>query len=689
MDIADQIKQTFIDETEELLGDLEGMLLDLETDPENSGYLDAVFRLMHTIKGSSGMVGEDRIYKFAHMVEDVFDTIRKGKLQFNSEIANMALESRDIILSLIREYTPEIEIKISNVADKIKKLSGEEQILQKADDTENDTKKQAKSKNLKNYRIKFLPDRGIFKRGGNPLLIMNELSAIGTVTIKVIDSSIPELSNISSDICYTGWEIFLTTSLGMNDVKDVFLFVESESLVEITDIGHYSGEEDEIAKVGEILIDRGVIDPKALKSEIDNRKKIGEVLVEKHIVSETELESALTEQEHLKKVQQKTFSGQSIRISTERVDAFVDLIGELVTLQAQFNQYALDSGNYELTNITEALQRLTEELRDSVLGIRMIPLGQSFGLFRRLVRDLSTELGKKIQFMTEGEETELDKTVIDKMKEPLVHIIRNSIDHGIETPDVRKANGKDETGIIKLSAQHSGGQVLITVEDDGKGINRNTIRETAIKKGLIKPDTQLTDDAVYALIFKSGFSTAEKVSQVSGRGVGMDVVRKEIDNLQGNVYITSEEGKNTKIVISLPLTLAIIDGLLIRVENDYYILPLPCVEACIDKNDTERKKESGREIIKYRDSILPFMSLRKILNYTNTPPEREQIVVVNSDNTKYGLVVDQVIGDYQTVIKNLGKVFSGLKYFSGATIMGDGRIALIINVNSFMKETEK
>jgi len=689
LDIADQIKQTFIDETEELLGDLEGMLLDLETDPENSGYLDAVFRLMHTIKGSSGMVGEDRIYKFAHMVEDVFDTIRKGKLQFNSEIANMALESRDIILSLIREYTPEIEIKISNVADKIKKLSGEEQILQKADDTENDTKKQAKSKNLKNYRIKFLPDRGIFKRGGNPLLIMNELSAIGTVTIKVIDSSIPELSNISSDICYTGWEIFLTTSLGMNDVKDVFLFVESESLVEITDIGHYSGEEDEIAKVGEILIDRGVIDPKALKSEIDNRKKIGEVLVEKHIVSETELESALTEQEHLKKVQQKTFSGQSIRISTERVDAFVDLIGELVTLQAQFNQYALDSGNYELTNITEALQRLTEELRDSVLGIRMIPLGQSFGLFRRLVRDLSTELGKKIQFMTEGEETELDKTVIDKMKEPLVHIIRNSIDHGIETPDVRKANGKDETGIIKLSAQHSGGQVLITVEDDGKGINRNTIRETAIKKGLIKPDTQLTDDAVYALIFKSGFSTAEKVSQVSGRGVGMDVVRKEIDNLQGNVYITSEEGKNTKIVISLPLTLAIIDGLLIRVENDYYILPLPCVEACIDKNDTERKKESGREIIKYRDSILPFMSLRKILNYTNTPPEREQIVVVNSDNTKYGLVVDQVIGDYQTVIKNLGKVFSGLKYFSGATIMGDGRIALIINVNSFMKETEK
>ena len=231
--------------------------------------------------------------------------------------------------------------------------------------------------------------------------------------------------------------------------------------------------------------------------------------------------------------------------------------------------------------------------------------------------------------------------------------------------------------------------MVITIEDDGKGINRNVIRETAIRKGLIKPDTQLTDEGIYALIFKSGFSTAEKVSQVSGRGVGMDVVRKEIDNLQGNVYITSEEGKNTKIVISLPLTLAIIDGLLIQVENDYYILPLPSVEACIDKNDVEKKRESGREIIKYRDSFLPYLSLRKILNYTSDSPEREQIVVVHAENTKYGLVVDQVIGDYQTVIKNLGKVFSNLKYFSGATIMGDGRIALIINVNSFLKETGK
>ena len=530
-----------------------------------------------------------------------------------------------------------------------------------------------------------MPDKGIFRRGGNPLLIIKELADNGTITVNVIDDDIPLLSQIENDLCYTGWEIFLTTKKTLDEVKDIFLFVESESLVEIKEIDYFQAHEDEVAKIGEILVERGAVSSDVLNKELVGRKKIGELLVEKNIIKEEDVESALTEQEHLKKIQQKAATSQSIRISTEKVDYFVNLVGELVTLQAQFSQYALDNADYELTNNTEALQRLTEELRDSVLGMRMLPLGQSFGLFRRLVRDLSAELGKKIHFVTHGEETELDKTVIDKIKEPLIHIIRNSVDHGIEKPEIRKAAGKDETGTIKLSAQHSGGQVLITVEDNGKGINRESVKATALKRGLIKPDEDLTDDAVYSLIFKNGFSTAQEISQVSGRGVGMDVVRKEIDNLQGNVYITSEEGKYTKIVISLPLTLAIIDGLLVQIDRDYYILPLTSVEACIDKKDAERTNESGREIIKYRDSLLPYLSLRKILSYSTPQPEREQIVVVNAENTKYGLVVDQVIGDYQTVIKNLGKVFSSLKYFSGACIMGDGRIALIINVNSFMK----
>ena len=658
MDIAEQIKQTFIDETEELLSDLEGMLLDLETDPENSSHLDSVFRLMHTIKGSSGMVGEDAIYKFSHMVEDVFDSIRKGELQFGSEIADMALTSRDIILSLLKGVDEEeTETKIAEVKAKIGELNSG--IVKKPDRRKEreENIKPASAGDEKSYRIKFVPDRGIFMRGGNPLLILKELGEAGTVTVNVLDDDLPVLKDLDRESCYIGWEIYLTTKKNINDVKDIFLFVESESLVEISQIDLYHTEEEEGSKVGEILVERGMIDPVVIKNEIESRKRLGEVLVEKKMVSETDVESALAQQEHFKKIQQKSTGRESIRIGTDKVDTFVNLIGELVTLQAQFNQHALESGSYELSNITESLQRLTEELRDSVLGIRMIPLGQTFGVFRRLVRDLSGELGKKIQFITEGDDTELDKTVLDKLKEPLVHIIRNSIDHGIETPDVRKAAGKDEAGTIKLSAEHSGGQVLITILDDGKGINKEKVRQTALKKGLVKEDEQLSDEGIYALLFKSGFSTAVEVSQVSGRGVGMDVVRKEIDNLQGTVQVTSEEGRYTKLVISLPLTLAIIDGLLVEIENDSYILPLSCVEACVDKDEADRRKDSGKEIIKYRDTFLPYISLRKLLDYKSAPPEGEQIVVVNAENVKYGMSVDRVVGDYQTVIKNLGKAF--------------------------------
>ena len=688
MDIADQIKQTFVEETEELLSDLEGMLLDLETDPENSSHLDSVFRLMHTIKGSSGMVGEDRIYRFSHMVEDVFDSIRRGELQYSRDVADMALESRDIILLLLKGGDEEAESRIKSVTEKIEGLKdlavikpGSVPAEKGGDAGGNESRKE------RSFRIVFRPDRGIFRRGGNPLLIMRELYESGTVTVNVLDEALPGFMDLDREECYTGWEVYLTTLKTLDEVKDIFLFVEGESHVEIKEIGLYHTDEGmEGSRVGEILVERGVVDPRVIRDELEGRKKLGEVLVEKKVVSETDVESALLQQEHLKKLQQKGSGKESIRIGTEKVDIFVNLIGELVTLQAQFNQHALESGSYELTNITESLQRLTEELRDSVLGIRMIPLGQSFGVFRRLVRDLSAEMGKKINFITEGDETELDKTVLDKLKEPLVHIIRNSIDHGIERPEERRNAGKDEAGTIKLSAEHSGGQVVITILDDGKGINLEKVKETGLMKGLIKEGENLSDEALYSLLFKSGFSTAREVSQVSGRGVGMDVVRKEIENLQGSVSVTSEEGRYTRLVISLPLTLAIIDGLLVEIENDNYILPLSCVEACVDKEESDRRKDSGKEIIKYRDTFLPYISLRKLLSYSSTPPGGEQIVVVNGESVKYGMSVDRVIGDYQTVIKNLGKAFSAVKYFSGASIMGNGRIALILNPSGFVRE---
>ena len=679
MEIVDQIKQTFMDEAEELLSELEGLLLDLENNPDDKSNLDAVFRVMHTIKGSAGMVGEDKIYKFAHMVEDVFDKIRNGEMSFTSETANLALESRDIIFSLLDNSDPDVDAKIRAVEEKLGVVDKSARPAAKKAEKE-------VSKFEKTYQIRFFPDEDIFKKGANPLLILKELQELGTLTIDVDDAMLPSLDEIKNDKCYIGWNLFLTTGKPLQEIKDVFMFVEADCEISIEEAAHdLLGDGDDVAKIGEILIDRGAVSPDVVNKVLEDKKKIGEELIEKNIVSKNDLESALLEQEHLKKIHSKQAVKQSIKISTDKLDDFVNLVGELVTLQAQLNQYTLDTNNYELTNIAEALQRLTEELRDSVLGVRMIPVGQTFGVFRRLVRDLSAELGKKIKLVTVGEETELDKTVLDKLKEPLVHIIRNSIDHGIEKPEARIGAGKDETGTISLSAEHSGGHVNITIEDDGKGISREAIRQKAADKGLISPDEVLSDEKLYSIVFQSGFSTAETVSKVSGRGVGMDVVKKEIDNLQGTVVLTSEEGKNTRIVISLPLTLAIIDGLLVRVEEDHYILPLSSIEACIDRNDAEEKKEGNKNIIHYRDMFIPYISLRGMLTYKTEIPEREQIVIINTDNTKFGLVVDEVIGDYQTVIKNLGKVFSNAKTFSGATIMGDGKIALILNVNSLTR----
>ena len=658
MEIADQIKQTFIDETEELLSELEGLLLDLENNPDDKSNLDAVFRVMHTIKGSAGMVGEDKIYKFAHMVEDVFDKIRNGEMSFTSETANIALESRDIILSLLDESDPAIDAKISDIERKTGKFQGKssrpaaKKVEKKVSELE------------KTYQIRFYPDEDIFKKGSNPLLIIKELQELGTLTIDVDDAMLPALSEMKNDKCYIGWNLFLTTEKAYQEIKDVFLFVETDCEISIEEAAHdLLDESGDVAKIGEILIDRGVVSPDIVNNVLEHKKKIGDELVEQNIVSRDEVEAALLEQEHLKKIHSKQAAKQNIKISTDKLDDFVNLVGELVTLQAQLNQYTLDTNNYELTNIAESLQRLTEELRDSVLGVRMIPVGQTFGVFRRLVRDLSAELGKKIKLITVGEETELDKTVLDKLKEPLVHIIRNSIDHGIENPETRIASGKDETGTIKLSAEHSGGHVNITIEDDGKGISREVIRQKAVERGLISSDEILTDEKLYSLVFQSGFSTAESVSKVSGRGVGMDVVKKEIDNLQGNVVLTSDEGKSTKLVISLPLTLAIIDGLLVKVDNDHYILPLSSIEACIDRNDAEEKKEGNKNIIHYREMFIPYIGLRGMLNYKSDLPEREQIVIINTENSKFGLIVDEVIGDYQTVIKNLGKYSAMLKPF--------------------------
>jgi two-component system chemotaxis sensor kinase CheA len=444
-------------------------------------------------------------------------------------------------------------------------------------------------------------------------------------------------------------------------------------------------------KLGQILIERGDITEESLKKALGTQKRIGEILVETGLVSESQIKSALMEQQVKKEFQDKKKtddSTTSIRVSSEKLDILVDLVGELVIAQARLSEIVIKQQNPELTSVTEDIERLTTELRDNTLGVRMIPIGSTFAKFKRLVRDLSMELKKDIEIMTDGEETELDKTVMEKLNDPLVHIIRNSIDHGIESPEIRASLKKQKTGIIHLSAYHSGANVFIEISDDGAGLDKNAIYNKAIDKGIITPETELTEKELFALILHPGFSTAQKVTNISGRGVGMDVVKKCIDSLRGTIEITSEKGMGTSITLKLPLTLAIIEGLLIVIGNDHFVIPLSSVEECVELTETDVKNACNRHIINVRGEIVPYIRLREYLHISQERLPIEQVVVTRFDNHRYGFVVDQVIGEHQTVLKNLGRVYNNITGVSGATILGDGTVAVILDIFQIIKETE-
>lgn len=686
----EQIVNAFIDESRELLADLESLLLDLEGNPEDRDMLDAVFRVMHTIKGSAGMVGFDNVNHFTHLVEDSFDSIRRGEKKFDSTTADTTLLARDIVLELLEQQdalTPEIQALMEKVINQLDKPD------QKKAPVRTQTVPDEELAVSTTYKIFFKPGEDIFLRGINPLNILEEVLLAGECTIVTQFDQLPLMDSFNSEKCYLYWNILLTTEKKLPELREIFLFVESESDISIETI-ETNGDWEEISRLGEILKKNGAINDSDLNEALSEQKKLGEVLVNNKKVSQEQLHIALKEQEHLKKQEMKTqkhTATSSIRVSTERLDKFVDLVGELVTLQAQLDQTAQRLADMELESVSERLQTLIEDLRDTALGIRMIPIGDSFNSFRRLVRDLSNQLGKSIELNIMGGDTELDKTVIDRLHDPLMHLIRNSIDHGIEQPSVRTAAGKDKTGNITLTARHAGGNVVVSIRDDGGGLNKERILEKAESKGIVTKEMKLRDEEIYKLIFNSGFSTADSVSKVSGRGVGMDVVKKEIDTLGGHISLESEEGAFTSINITLPLTLAIIDGLLVRIGQDHYVVPLASVESCLEMEDIqkEKAKDEDRDIIYYRENFLPYIKLRSFLEYPDEDVEKEQMVVIRTEEIFYGLVVDQVIGDHQTVIKNLGKLFRKTRAYSGATILGSGEVALILNISTLGRMSQK
>lgn len=692
----DQVKATYREEALEHLEELEKSMLELEKDNENLDIVGAAFRALHTIKGSGAMFGFDRIAEFTHDIENIYDKVRNGEFMVTQELITLTLEAHDQIKYLLD--TPEDQINyekcfaLKNAFSTLLGQAGNEEkspSVISVKESESSTSQSAE----KIFRIRFKPHADLFMKGTNPIFLLEELSLLGDASIVPDTSQIPGLEEIDAEQCYTGWDIILTTHKEENDIRDVFIFVEGDCELKID----FLSEEKEIQpesdykKLGEILIERGDIKRKELDKALESQPKIGQIIEESGVVSREKIQSALAEQNVINSIKEKKKSTgviSSLKVASNKLDMQINLVGELVTIQDRLKQYAGNRQDPELTSLSEEIERLTAELRDNAMSTRMLPIGTLFNKFQRLVRDLSRELGKTIKMVTDGNETELDKTVIDQLNDPLVHIIRNSIDHGIESPDTRKQVGKEETGMIQLSAVHSGANVLIKITDDGKGLDLSRIYEKAVEKEIVSEEKTLTEKEITSLIFAPGFSTAQEVSNVSGRGVGMDVVKKKIESLRGTVDIESVKGQGTTLTIKLPLTLAIIDGLLVKIGKENFVLPLLSIEECIELTQQDLENSHGRNVVYNRSEIVPYINLRKTFAIAGDRPEIEQVIITDIDNQRVGFVVDSVVGKHQTVIKSLGKLYKDVKGISGATILGDGSIAMILDINQLMSSAE-
>lgn len=688
-----KMQAAFQEEAEEILVELETSLMELEENPGNGEVINQVFRALHTLKGSGSMFGFDQIGSFAHEIESVYDLVRSDKLAVSADLISTTLAARDRISAMLSDEE-DVEIsenKNRDIIEKLKLISldstadpdgipdrntdfGEEP------DTDNVTPSA-----LAAYRIRFKPSTDIFMHGTNPVNLIDELKTLGDCHISAYLDDFPAVEDFNPEYCYVFWDIILATKSGINAIKDVFIFVEddSELNIEIIDDSTEDREDTVAQRLGEILVRRGILDNDTLGTILDRQKPIGEMLIQEGISSKPEIESALAEQAQIKKIRETREKAQkesSIRVGSYKLDKLVDIVGELVTLQAGLSQKAIDKQNMDFLPLAEEIERITATLRDLSMSLRMVPIETTFTRFRRLVRDLSQQLGKNIELRTEGGETQLDATIIERLVEPLIHLIRNSIDHGIEHSGDRIKAGKEPRGTIDLQSIHSGAYVLIQIKDDGRGMDADLILEKAVQKSIISPGTSLSEKEIYKLVFAPGFSTAQQITGVSGRGVGMDVVKKTIEELGGNIDVESEMGKGTVITLKIPLTLAIIEGLLVRINKDHYIIPLSAVEECIEMkmSDADRMRETNQ--VNVRGSLVPYVNLRKIFMSGGVPPAIDHIVIVNSEGRKSGLLVDEVIGEQQTVVKNLGIVYKDVEGISGATILGDGTIALILDI---------
>ncbi|WP_429884685.1 chemotaxis protein CheA [Geoalkalibacter halelectricus] len=684
----------FREEAYELLIELETSLLELEDNPRDMDVIGRVFRAMHTIKGSGAMFGFDEISAFTHEIETVFDLVRNGDIPVTKEMVDLCLLARDQIKAMLDEAGggPAIDrAQTDRLAAAFRAFLPETETEQSSLPAA--AQNQAEQGETRTWRIRFRPAPDIFANGTNPLSLLRELCELGEAKVVAQTDLIPTIDDLNPEACYLYWDIILTTRADRNAIADVFIFVEDDCELSITaiDEGGCLDDGESRKRLGEILVERGDLKEDDLERVLAARKRLGEVLVDDGLVKPGAVAAALAEQQALDKQRGNrppADAASSLRVPAERLDKLVDLVGELVTVQSRLSQTAAGREDATLTAVAEEVERLVEELRDLTLNIRMLPIGTTFSKFKRLVRDLSRDLGKEIELETSGADTELDKTVIERLNDPLVHIIRNSIDHGIEMPDLRQVAGKPRQGTIHLAAMHSGDSVVIEIRDDGKGLDRDAIRAKAVAKGLMGEQDELPDNELFQFIFGAGFSTAQSVTNVSGRGVGMDVVRRAIEALRGSIDIRSDKGRGTTIRVRIPLTLAIIESLLVGIGKERFVLPLSLVEECIELSEKDVAAAHGRNLVRVRDQLVPYLPLRRWFDIQGERPAIEQVVITTLEGRRVGFVVDQVIGEHQTVIKSLGRMYRDAEGISGATILGDGSVALILDVPQLVQGAE-
>lgn len=662
---------------------LESGLLQLEQNTDNQQIIAEIFRIMHTMKGSGGMFGFDLISDVTHDLESLFEIFRSGKKAVDSEVISFTLRSVDKIKELLVEDPGKEHYDIANALkaetqQQIARFS-EELVEKKDGKVDKADAKTVTDKNATTYFISFIPDENVLKDGTNPLYLIDELNVLGECNIQVSLDRLPELREIDPTKCYVNWYLFIATTESVDTLKEVFLFVASKSEIVIEKISNKNIIHNE-ALLATYLNARDNNLPWEIHDEPEGEHA-------NDVLSQIAEPKALLKTEH--EIGKKDVFGQtvvdSVRVDSVKIDRYMNLVSEFITAQSRLDQLASVLKNPELNYVAETWAKLNRQLRDNAFEMSLIPLQSLEVRFKRLVFDLSKTLNKEIELVTEGLETELDKNIIENLTEPLLHLIRNSIDHGIESKASRLAAKKNAVGKIAIKALTIGSYVQIEIEDDGEGLNVEKIRNKAIAKGFISQTEKIDKEELFHLIFEPGFSTSEELTDISGRGVGLDVVQKAVQNMRGVVEVASEEGMFTRFVIRLPLSLSIIDGLLTKVGRSYFVIPSAVVRKLYAVERIQLKKEF-RQVVEFEGVQFPYLNLTEEFEPAMPVPEEQQLVAISYGNHTFGLIVDEIVREYQAVIKPLGRMLKAHDIFSGANILGSGDLALVIDTNKLIQK---